>query len=87
MRGISEVKKIAYRTSLENLMMIGWSKHRYSHGLLMHLQIINGKVWVHQDRTDFEIGNLLIEDGVLKSDIVLGFVEPILRDSFGFATA
>jgi hypothetical protein len=67
------------------LMMIGWSRHRYSHGLLMHLQIVNGKVWVHQDRTDFDIGNLLVEEGIPKSDVVLGFVEPMLRGSHGFA--
>lgn len=75
------------KTDEHILMMLGWSKHRYSHGLLMHLQIKDGKIWVHQDRTDFDIGNLLTEDGVPKSDIVLGFVEPMLRGAYGFASA
>ena len=69
------------------LLWVGWSGKSYRHGLMFHLQIINGKVWIHEDRTDYDIANRLIEEGIPKSDIVLGYVAPYIRDSAGFAAA
>jgi XisI protein len=69
------------------LVWVGWSGKSYRHGLMFHLQIIDNKIWIHEDKTDYDIANRLVEEGIPKSDIVLGYVAPYLRDSAGFATA
>jgi hypothetical protein len=54
---------------------------------MFHLQIKNNKIWIHEDRTDFDIAGRLVDAGIPKSDIVLGFVEPLVRETEGFAMA
>jgi hypothetical protein len=66
---------------------VGWSGYQYKHGMMFHLQIIDGKVWVHEDRTDIDIASRLVEAGIPKSDIVLGFVSPEVRETGGYAVA
>jgi hypothetical protein len=70
------------------LNIFGWQKgKRYVHVVAFHLEIIDGKVWVHQNNTEAMIADELMEKGVAKEDIVLGFVEPEARQYSGFATA
>jgi len=69
------------------LLWAGWTGDHYKHGIMFHLQIKNNKIWIHEDRTDFDIAGRLVDAGIPKSDIVLGFVEPLVRDSEGFAMA
>lgn len=65
----------------------GWDNKRHLHGCLIHVEIINGKVWVQQDGTEDGITNELVAAGIPKSDIVLGFQEPAVRPYTGFAVA
>ena len=53
----------------------------------MHFDIIDDKVWVQQNNTDWEVGDMLEERGVLKSDIVVGFLPPELRAYTKYAVA
>lgn len=69
------------------LLHVGWQDKRYVHGLVIHVQIKNGKVWIQEDMTDIDIASKLIEKGIPKSDIVLGFVAPYARSIEGFAAA
>ncbi|MEM6318027.1 MAG: element excision factor XisI family protein [Bacteroidota bacterium] len=69
------------------LLNIGWSKGRYFHGLIFHFEIKNGKVWLLKNNTDIEIGQRLIEKGIPKSDIVIGFVNELERTLDGYALA
>ncbi|MEZ4934662.1 MAG: element excision factor XisI family protein [Saprospiraceae bacterium] len=62
------------------LLWVGWTDIKYHHGLMFHFQIIDGKIWIHENRTDIDIVEVLTEKGVPKSDIVLGFVAPYLRE-------
>lgn len=41
---------------------------------IFHLQLKDGKIWIHEDLTDPGIKVLLMEKGVPASDIVLGFI-------------
>jgi XisI protein len=61
---------------------VGWSKDGRIHGCLIH-----GKVWVQRDGTEDGIANELVEAGIPKEDIVLGFHEPDVRPYTGFAVA
>ncbi len=65
----------------------GWDGKRHLHGCLIHVEIINGKVWVQQDGTEDGVTNDLVAAGIPKESIVLGFQEPAVRPYTGFAVA
>lgn len=69
------------------IVSTGWSKQGRIHGCLIHVDIINGKVWVQRDGTEYGVTNELLEAGIPKTDIVLGFYEPEVRPHTGFAVA
>jgi len=69
------------------LIAVGFSSKRRIHHFLVHLEIINGKVWLQADNTDFEIAKDLEKAGLAKSEIVLGFQEPRVRPYTEYAAA
>lgn len=69
------------------LLDIGWDKGRFFHDCVFHLDIKDGKIWLQQNWTDADIANELVELGVPKSDIVIGFQPPDLRKFTGYAVA
>jgi XisI protein len=70
------------------LISFGWrNDESYTHLLCFHIEIINGKVWIHENNTEAMIADELIEKGIAREDIVLGFLEPEIREHSGFAVA
>ncbi|GAK59486.1 XisI protein [Candidatus Vecturithrix granuli] len=67
------------------LLAIGWQKQRRIHHCLVHTEIIDGKIWIQLDGTEQGIANELIEAGIPKEKIVLGFHPPEIRKHTGFA--
>lgn len=67
------------------VMSIGWQGPRRIHGSLIHLDIIGDKVWVQRDGTEYGIANELVEEGIPKDHIVLGFHSIDARPLTGFA--
>jgi XisI protein len=65
----------------------GWENIQHLHGVLIHVEIMNGKVWIQMDGTEDGIAQELIQSGIPKEDIVLGFHEPSIRPYTGFAVA
>lgn len=65
------------------LLKIGWDTRRqqFVFGVLFHLDIINGKIWLQLNNTEFYIVDELVEKGVPKTDIVLGFQPPLMREA------
>ncbi len=51
----------------------------------MHIVIQNGKIWIQHAGTEDGIANRLVELGVAKGDIVLGFQSPYKRRFTEFA--
>lgn len=68
------------------IMSEGWDGNRHLHGCLIHLEIIDGKIWVQRDGTEAGITDDLVAAGIPKDAIVLGFQEPAVRKYTGFAT-
>lgn len=68
-------------------LAIGWHNGRFIYQITFHFDIINEKVWVQQNNTDILIADELVERGIPKSDIVIGFVPEQFRHYEGFATA
>lgn len=67
------------------LLTVGWEDDQFVHEAIFHLDIIDGKVWIQQNNSEAKLTDELIERGVLKSDIVLGFQHPAMRAYSGFA--
>jgi len=63
-------------------MLVGWQGIRRVHGCLVHVDIIDGKLWIQRDGTEHGIALDLLEAGVPGEQIVLAFRPPELR-SFG----
>jgi hypothetical protein len=71
---------ILYRT--------GWKDElKRIHFCVFHLDIVNGKIWVQEDATDYDIVGILESKGVPKDRIVLAFQAPYKRVHSGYAVA
>ncbi len=69
------------------LMLVGWDKGERVHGCLVHIDIINGKLWIQRDGTEDGIANELVRAGIPKEHIVLAFRSPDTRKYTEFAVA
>ena len=69
------------------LLSVGWERDRRVHGSLVHIDIINGKIWIQRDGTEHGIATDLLEAGVPKDHIVLAFRPPDIRKYTEFAVA
>jgi hypothetical protein len=65
----------------------GWSQYRRIFGPLIHLDIIDNKIWIQYDGTEVGIANELVKFGVPKEDIVLAYHAPFMRQYDGFAVS
>lgn len=61
------------------LMGVGWDSYKRVHGISLHLDLKDGKIWIQTDWTEPGVANELEEMGVPKSDIVLAFHAPYRR--------
>lgn len=67
------------------VLNVGWDHHRRIHGPIIHLDIIDGKIWVQHDGTNRPVVDELEAAGVPKEDIVLAFHSPDRRKLTGYA--
>ena len=70
-----------------HLMHIGWGGVYRMHGSVIHARIKNGKIWIEEDGSQEGFANVLLEAGVPKEDIVLGFLPQYKRELLDFAVA
>ncbi len=69
------------------VVSVGWDPPRRVHSCLLHVDIVDAKVWIQEDNTEDGIAGELEEAGIPKADIVLGFHEPEVRQYTGYAAA
>jgi hypothetical protein len=67
------------------LLAIGWNQQKRIYGTTIHLDIQDEKIWIQQNTTEFDLASDLVEMGVPKQDIVIGFHTPKMRQLTGFA--
>lgn len=80
----SDVKyQVIINAEKTNFLVIafGWGKDEYHYQVLFHIELKEGKVWIHEDSTGIGIALSLQNAGIMKSDIILGFAESILEAS------
>ncbi len=63
----------------------GWEDGARVHTCIIHIDIINGKIWIQSDSSEDGIALDLLAEGVPKEDIVLGFHHPKRRKYTDFA--
>ncbi len=56
------------------VVTMGWERYKRVHAVTMHFDIIDGKIWIQQDQTEYGIADELLEMGVPKSDNVLAYL-------------
>lgn len=69
------------------LLTLGWENKQRVHGCLIHIDIINDKVWIQRDGTESGIANELVSAGIPKDKIVLAFQPVNVRQYTEFAIA
>lgn len=63
------------------LLRTGWNGSKHIFNPILHVDIIEDKVWIQINKTDIEIGEELAKVGIPKSNIVLGLIPAHLRSS------
>ncbi len=66
------------------LLQAGWQEYQYVFTVVLHVHIRAGKVWRMRNITEQEVADVLMERGVAREDIVLGFRHPQNRALTGF---
>jgi len=61
------------------LMNIGWFKEQRIHHCVIHIDIIDGQVWIQANNTDRLIAEELVAAGIPPESIVLGLQPPDVR--------
>ncbi|BAY14114.1 XisI protein [Calothrix sp. NIES-2098] len=67
------------------LMNVGWKNQRRIYGCFLHIDIKDGKVWLQHNGTEGEVAEELINLGIPKQDIVIGFHSPFKRQFTDYA--
>jgi hypothetical protein len=69
------------------LITLGWNTGKRVHFPLVHIDIIGDKVWIEKDNTEGGVAPELVQAGIPKSQIVLGFRPPEVRKHTEYAIA
>jgi hypothetical protein len=64
-----------------------WQNDRRIYGCIIHLDIKDGKIWLQHNGTENDIAEELVEMGVPKTDIVIGFHSPFKRQFTEYAVS
>lgn len=67
------------------LMYMGWRNDKRVFGPVMHIDLKDGKIWIQWNGTEEMVANDLMELGVAREDIVLGFHPPFMRQYTEFS--
>ena len=67
------------------LIETGWNDFDRIEGAVIHIDIINDKIWIQHDGTEYGVARELEELGVPRHDIVLGFHSPHKRQFTDYA--
>ena len=67
------------------LVEAGWQHGYRIYGTLLHVDIVEGRLWIQHDGTEDGIAGELVEAGIPKQDIVLGYRSSEGRKLTGFA--
>src|SRR5580658_4235693 len=83
--GYIEIQKVFDRVGDHYMvMLVGREGKKRVHGCLIHLDLVDGKIWIQRDGTEHGVARDLLAAGVPKNRIVLAFRSPELRQNSEF---
>jgi hypothetical protein len=86
---VSNIQTLAVFDEKENhyqLLDIGWDEEgRRVFQPILHLDLIDGKIWIQENSTDWDIAKALVEANIQPSEIVLGMHSKVLRQLGDYA--
>ena len=69
------------------IVYVGWEGNNWTHSCIIHIDIKGEKIWLQWNGTEDDIAADLVELGVPKEDIVLGFQSPFMRKFTEYAVS
>jgi hypothetical protein len=69
------------------LVEAGWQNGYRIYGTLLHIDLVDHKLWIQHDGTEDGVADELVAAGIPKSHIVLAFKSPEIRQHTEFAVA
>jgi hypothetical protein len=69
------------------LVNVGWDSKQRVHGTLVHIDLIDGKVWIQRDGTETGVAQELVMAGIPRDQIVLAFRPLEIRRYTDYAVA
>lgn len=69
------------------LVHVGWLNERRVYGCILHLDIKDEKIWLQHNGTESDVAAELVEMGIPKTDIVIGFHSPFKRQFTEYAVS
>ena len=69
------------------VVAVGWDGKERVYGCSVHLDIIDDKIWIQVNNTEWDIGRDLVAMEIPREDIVIGFQPVYLRQYSGYAIA
>ncbi|MEZ4775153.1 MAG: XisI protein [Bacteroidia bacterium] len=69
------------------LVRVGWVGDKYIFSPMIHFDIKNDKIWLQANFTDADVARELVDKGVPRQDIVLGFQPPYVRPHTEYGVA
>jgi hypothetical protein len=69
------------------ILRTGWQAKERVQRILIYIRLINNRVYVEEDWTDFDVVGRLLDAGIPQEDVVLAFHHPSLRPFTEFALA
>jgi hypothetical protein len=83
-------KEVVFDEANDRYLLIAFGREadkKRTHGIIAHVEIIDGKIWIQYDGIEYGIANELVDAGIPKDKIVLGFKAPEMRQYTEFAAA
>ena len=69
------------------VLYAGWHQDKQVFSVIFHFDIIDSKIWIQRNISDYDIVGDIENKGVPKSDIVLAFHSPNMRPFTEYASA
>lgn len=69
------------------LKLIGWNGTKRQYGLIIDIEVVEEKIWIHYDGTEDGVAVRLEDKGIPKEKIVLGWLSPTMRQFSDYAKA
>ena len=85
--GVDVVAVCDEATDTYAIVNVGWDGNERLNMTSVLMRIVNGKIWVEEDKTMYGFVDELLEAGISRDDIVLAFQPPQMRQHTQFAVA